>query len=426
MNILLLGSGGREHTLAWKMAQSPQCERLFVAPGNAGTRTIAENMDIDILDFDAVKDAVQKYKIDFVVVGPEAPLVEGIVNYFQENKEIRDIPVLGPDKIAAQLEGSKSYAKSFMMRHDIPTAGYLEVTAGNVEEGIQFMSGLQPPYVLKADGLAAGKGVLIIDDLEEAGEELKLMVDGKFGAASQKVVIEEFLDGIEFSVFALTDGRNYILLPEAKDYKRIGAGDTGLNTGGMGSVSPVSFFQGDFREKVIQKIINPTIDGLSQDGLHYTGFVFFGLINVNGEPFVIEYNCRMGDPETQSVLCRVNHDLVDIFYRAASQDLEPMELPFIPETACTVVTVSGGYPGSYEKGKVIHGLDKVSDHVFQAGTTRRNGDVLTNGGRVLAVTALDKDPAEAMRKALEGAGKIQYDGVYYREDIGKDLLDVSR
>lgn len=424
MNILLLGSGGREHTLAWKMAQSPQCGNLFVAPGNAGTSDLAENIDLDILDFDAVKNAVKKYEIDFVVVGPEAPLVEGIVDYFQDHTDLQDVPVLGPDKIAAQLEGSKSYAKSFMMRHDIPTAGYLEVTSENVEEGIRFMSGLKPPYVLKADGLAAGKGVLIIEGLDEAAEELKLMVGGKFGAASQKVVIEEFLDGIEFSVFALTDGREYVLLPEAKDYKRIGVGDTGLNTGGMGSVSPVSFFQGGFRDKVIQKVVQPTIDGIGKDGLNYTGFVFFGLIKVNDEPFVIEYNCRMGDPETQSVVCRIEDDLVGLCYQAACHQLKPVTLNFLKDTACTVVAVSGGYPESYEKGKVIHGLEKVSDKVFHAGTAFRNSDIVTNGGRVLAITALDKDPAEAMRKALEGAGKIQYDGVYYRGDIGKDLLDL--
>lgn len=426
MNILLLGSGGREHTLAWKMIQSPRCDRLFVAPGNAGTQSIAENIAVDFMDFDAVKEAVKNHKIDFVVVGPEAPLVKGIVDYFREDDDLQSIPVLGPYKVAAQLEGSKSYAKSFMERHTIPTAGYIEVTAENMEQGIEFMSGLKPPYVLKADGLAAGKGVLIIDDLDEAVEELKLMVEGKFGSASRKVVIEEFLDGIEFSVFALTDGQHYVLLPEAKDYKRIGAGDTGLNTGGMGSVSPVSFFEGDFREKVIQKIVNPTIDGISKDGLHYTGFVFFGLIMVNGEPYVIEYNCRMGDPETQSVLCRVEDDMVELCYQAARQDLEPKKLSFSTETACTVVTVSGGYPGAYEKGKVIGGLEEIADHVFHAGTSSDGQNILTNGGRVLAVTAMDSDPAEAMQKAREAVEKIKYDGVYYRDDIGSDLLDISR
>ncbi|MBY5956973.1 phosphoribosylamine--glycine ligase [Membranicola marinus] len=425
MNILLLGSGGREHTLAWKITQSPRCDQLYVAPGNAGTGSIAENIAVDIMDFEALKESVKTYNIDFVIVGPEAPLVEGIVDYFQNDPELRTIPVLGPDRMASQLEGSKSYAKSFMKRHNIPTAGYIEVTAENLDQGVRFMAGLQPPYVLKADGLAAGKGVLIIEDLDEAVRELKLMVDGKFGSASQKVVIEEFLDGIEFSVFALTDGKNYILLPEAKDYKRIGEGDTGLNTGGMGSVSPVSFFQGDFKKKVIQKIVAPTIEGIHQDSLHYTGFVFFGLIKVQGEPHVIEYNCRMGDPETQSVLCRIEDDLVDVFYQAACQSLEAQSLSFNPETACTVVTVSDGYPGAYQKGKVIEGLEDVADHVFHAGTRHSEGGVLTNGGRVLAVTAMDEIPARAMEKAREAAGKIQYEGVYFRNDIGQDLLELS-
>jgi len=425
MNILILGGGGREHTLAWKMSQSPLCHKLYVAPGNAGTSELAKNIDLDILDFDSIREGVKKYEIDFVVVGPEAPLVEGIVDYFQKEKTLRDIPVLGPDKIAAQLEGSKSYAKSFMARHDIPTAEYMEVTVENLDKGIEFLSGLQPPYVLKADGLAAGKGVLIIEHLEEAVKELQSMIAGKFGPASKKVVIEEFLDGIEFSVFVLTDGREYVLLPEAKDYKRIGVGDTGLNTGGMGSISPVSFFRGTLKDKVIRQIIEPTIKGISKDGLHYTGFVFFGLIRVNGEPYVIEYNCRMGDPETQSVVCRINNDLVDLCYQAACKELKPVTLDLLEETACTIVTVSGGYPGSYEKGMVIHGLENVGCQVFHAGTTHRGSDIVTHGGRVLAVTALDLVPEKAIKKALEGARKIQYEGVYYRNDIGQDLLEFE-
>lgn len=426
MKILLLGGGGREHTLAWKLVQSDRCDQLFVAPGNAGTSGIATNVDIDILDFEEVRKTVLERGIDFVIVGPEAPLVAGIVNYFQQDDALREIPVLGPDREAAQLEGSKSYAKSFMARHDIPTAGYLEVSAENIREGIDFLAGMAPPYVLKADGLAAGKGVLIIEDLAEAVQELKSMIDGKFGEASSKVVIEEFLDGIEFSVFVLTDGQNYVMLPEAKDYKRIGVGDTGLNTGGMGSVSPVSFFEGDFREKVIGRIVEPTIQGIQEDGLHYTGFVFFGLIRVNGEPYVIEYNCRMGDPETQSVIPRIKNDLVELTYKAARQQLNTVELDIVPDTACTVVLVAGGYPGSYRKGDVIQGLDRVNLQVFHAGTTSRASDVVTNGGRVLAVTALDALPEKAMEKALHGAGRITCQDIYFRTDIGQDLLKLNK
>lgn len=424
MKILLLGSGGREHCLARKLVESPHCERLFVAPGNAGTSEIAVNIDLDILDFEAVKKVVLDHEIDFVIVGPEAPLVHGIVDFFRLDPALRDIPVLGPDEEAAALEGSKSFAKAFMKKHGIPTAGYLEVTADNLTEGLRYLTELRPPYVLKADGLAAGKGVLILEDLEEAKQELRSMIDGKFGEASKKVVVEEFLDGIEFSVFVLTDGRQYVLLPEAKDYKRIGNGDTGLNTGGMGSVSPVSFFEGAFREKVIDRIVKPTIHGFEKDKLHYTGFVFFGLIRVNGEPYVIEYNCRMGDPETQSVVPRIKDDLLDLCFDAAKGKLEPVSLDFLPQTACTIVTVAGGYPGSYRKGDVITGLEQVDCLVSHAGSTRSGASIVTDGGRVLAVTALDDLPDQAMQTAMEAAGKIHYDGIYYRTDIGQDLLKL--
>ena len=423
MKILILGSGGREHTLAWKMKQSPRCEQIYVAPGNAGTSEIARNLDLDILDFEAVKNAVLDQQIDFVVVGPEAPLVHGIVDFFQGDDTLRGIPILGPDQAAAQLEGSKSYAKAFMKRHDIPTAGYFEVTADNLSDGLKYLENVDPPYVLKADGLAAGKGVLIIDDLVEARRELREMIEGKFGDASTKVVIEEFLDGIEFSVFVLTDGQQYVMLPEAKDYKRIGNGDTGLNTGGMGSVSPVSFFDGAFRDKVIQRIVEPTIRGIQQDNLHYTGFVFFGLIKVNDEPYVIEYNCRMGDPETQSVLPRIENDLLEMCYQAARQQLEPMELNITPRTACTVVVVAEGYPGKYRKGDAISGLEQIGHLVYHAGTRLSEARVVTNGGRILAITAMDENPQNAMQQALSAAGDVKCEaGIYYRTDIGKDLL----
>lgn len=426
MKILILGSGGREHTIAWKFGQSSLCEKLYIAPGNAGTAGIAENLNLDILDFDSLKHEVLYRAIDFVVVGPEAPLVEGVVDYFQRDGELRHIPILGPDRVAAQLEGSKSYAKSFMHRHGIPTAGYFEVTSDNLPEGMDYLSGLEGPYVLKADGLAAGKGVLIIEDLEEAKLELRAMIEGKFGHASRKVVIEEFLDGIEFSVFVLTDGQQYVLLPEAKDYKRVGVGDTGLNTGGMGSVSPVSFFEGAFRDKVIQRIVEPTIDGIRQDGLHYSGFVFFGLIKVGEEPFVIEYNCRMGDPETQSVLPRIEDDLLEMSYKAATQNLDSRTMNLTPETACSVVVVAEGYPGTYRKGDAIEGLDQEDVLIFHAGTSVVDSRVVTNGGRVLAITALDIEPEKATQKALAGAKKVQCEaGIYFRTDIGQDLLKLK-
>lgn len=426
MKILILGSGGREHTLAWSMAQSPLCEHLYVAPGNAGTEKIAENIKVDILDFDAVKKVIEKFQIDFVVVGPEAPLVDGIVDYFMADPILREIPILGPDRVASQLEGSKSFAKSFMSRHHISTAGYMEVTKENIQEGLLFLESLNPPYVLKADGLAAGKGVLIIDDLGQARRELHEMLEGKFGAASEKVVIEEFLDGIEFSVFALTDGKQFVLLPEAKDYKRIGEGDSGLNTGGMGSVSPVPFYKDEFKEKVLRKVVRPTIQGIKEEGLHYRGFVFFGLIKVDGEPYLIEYNCRMGDPETQSVLYRVKSDLVEPLYDAACGKLADKPLDITTGTACAVVAVSGGYPESYSKGKVISGLDESECIIFHAGTTlNESGDVLTNGGRVLAVTSLEDNLETAIVKARDAVSKINYEGIYFRNDIGQDLLKNS-
>lgn len=425
MKILLIGGGGRTHVFAWKLAQSNLCDQLFVAPGNAGTALLGTNLDIDFMDFDAVKESVLREKIDFVVVGPEAPLVAGIVDYFRDDSELQSIPVLGPDHHAALLEGSKSFAKSFMMRHEIPTARYMEVEADNLEEGYEFLKSMQPPYVLKADGLAFGKGVLIIDHLEEAYQELRTMLEGKFGDASKKVVIEEFLDGVEFSVFALTDGREYLLLPEAKDYKRIMDGDQGLNTGGMGSVSPVPFYHGSFKEKVEKNIVIPTIEGLKKDEMHYTGFVFFGLIKVNGEPYVIEYNCRMGDPEAQSVIPRVEEDILPLLLDAAQMKLKPKSVKVTDQTACSIVAVSGGYPGEYEKGKNIHGMDQCKQLVFQAGTKQSDdGEVVTNGGRVLAVTALHDSPEKACKDALEAVKKIDFEGIFFRKDIGQDILEM--
>lgn len=423
MKILLLGNGGRAHTMAWKIAQSEECSELYVAPGNAGTAEIGRNISVDPLDFEAVKKEIITRKIDFVIVGPEAPLVAGIVDFFRKDDQLKDIPILGPDAEAALLEGSKSYAKSFMLRHNIPTAGGLEVTAKNLDEGFAFLSSLRPPYVLKADGLAAGKGVLILDDLSLARRELEAMLQGKFGEASHKVVIEEFLDGTEFSVFALTDGKSYILLPEAKDYKRIGEGDTGLNTGGMGSVSPVPFFSGAFKESVIRTIVEPTIEGIAREGLDYTGFVFFGLIRVGDRPYVIEYNCRMGDPETQSVFPRIQDDVLPLLYQAAAKNLSPASLRISEQAACSIVAVSGGYPEAYEKGKKISGVTPSDTLIFHAGTTKdKAGDIFTNGGRVLAVTALDRDPVKACETALRAAERVRFEGIYFRKDIGRDIL----
>lgn len=408
--------------MAWKISQSSNCDQLYLAPGNAGTETVGRNLDGIGSDFEMIKKAVLDNNIDLVIVGPEAPLVDGIVDFFLGDKDLQDVNILGPDKKAAQLEGSKSFAKSFMEKYEIPTAQYLEVGPSNLEEGYAFLDKMKPPYVLKADGLAAGKGVLILDDIAEARKELGLMLKGKFGDASEKVVIEEFLDGIEFSVFALVDGKDFIILPEAKDYKRIGEGDTGLNTGGMGSVSPVPFYDSVLKEKVQSQIIEPTVKGIIEEKMLYRGFIFFGLINVDGEPKVIEYNCRMGDPETQSVFVRLENDLLEVCDKASKGELEGMESRFSPDTVCTIVAVSGGYPGGYEKGKKIDGLDNIEELVFHAGTKRSGEEIQTNGGRVLAVTAKGKTIDEARNSALREIEKIKFEGINYRRDIGVDLL----
>ena len=424
MNILILGSGGREHAFAYKLKQSKYCQNLFVAPGNAGTAAIAENINLSVNDFEAIKTLVQDKDIDMVVVGPEDPLVNGIYDYFLEDSTLKSIPVIGPSKNGAQLEGSKDFAKRFMMRHGIPTAAYESFTAETLKEGQRFLETLQPPFVLKADGLAAGKGVLIIDNLAEAKEELSnMLADKKFGDASTTVVIEEFLDGIELSVFVLTDGKKYITLPTAKDYKRIGEGDTGLNTGGMGAISPVPFVDDIFMAKIENEIIKPTVDGLNKEDIDYKGFIFIGLISVNGQPKVIEYNVRMGDPETEVVLPRLETDLLDLFVKLHNGKLEDASVSFNPQTATTVMAVSGGYPEAYEKGKVITGLDAVSEDsiVFHAGTKLDQGQVLTNGGRVLAVTSFGKNHNEALKKSYQNIDRISFDKINYRKDLGKDL-----
>ncbi len=424
MRILLLGSGGREHALAWKMLQSPLCEKLFVAPGNAGTAAIATNLFLNPTDFEAVKKTVLLEKIDLVVVGPEDPLVKGIYDFFKADDLLVAIPVIGPSKVGAQLEGSKEFAKEFLVRHQIPTAGYASFTKETVEAGCQFLESLQPPYVLKADGLAAGKGVLILQRLEEAQQELRhMLVDAKFGEASSKVVIEEFLDGIELSCFVLTDGKNYKLLPTAKDYKRIGEGDTGLNTGGMGAVSPVPFADAVLMEKIETRIVKPTVAGLQKEGIEYKGFIFIGLINVQGEPIVIEYNVRMGDPETEVVIPRIQSDLVAVFQAVAEQKLDEIVLEIDPRTATTVMLVSGGYPEEYAKGMPISGLDAVTDSlIFHAGTTRKDDQVVSNGGRVLAVTSYGNSFQEALKKSYQNIDKLHFDTMYYRKDIGFDLI----
>jgi phosphoribosylamine--glycine ligase len=424
MNILLLGSGGREHAFAWKMIQSPLCDTLFVAPGNAGTAQIAKNVDISATDFDAIKALVLQENIEMVVVGPEDPLVKGIYDFFLNDQDLAAIPVIGPSKIGATLEGSKEFAKEFLMKHKIPTAAYDSFTAETVEKGCKFLEILQPPYVLKADGLAAGKGVLIIQDLAEAQEELRnMLVHQKFGAASSKVVIEEFLDGIELSCFVLTDGKSYKILPTAKDYKRIGEGDTGLNTGGMGAVSPVPYVDAVLMEKIETRIVKPTIEGFQKDGIAYKGFVFIGLINVHNEPIVIEYNVRMGDPETEVVVPRLKSDLVELFLAVANEKLDEFNLEIDERSATTVMIVSGGYPEDFEKGKIITGLEKVTDSiVFHAGTKLDNGNVVSNGGRVMAITSYGDNFQEALDKSYKNVNQLHFDKMNFRKDIGFDLI----
>lgn len=423
MNILILGSGGRECTFAWKIAQSKNLGKLFIAPGNAGTSSYGENLKIDPNDFEKVKEVVLANQIELVLVGPEDPLVNGIHDFFLNDTLLKKVPVIGPQKYAAQLEGSKEFAKEFMYRHKIPTAKYESFTPETLEKGYDFLETLRPPFVLKADGLAAGKGVLILDHIKEAKRELKeMLANQKFGKASAKVVIEEFLDGIEMSSFVFTDGENYVVLPNAKDYKRIGEGDKGLNTGGMGAISPVPFADATFLKKVEERIIKPTVEGLKADGIPYVGFIFIGLIKVKGEPKVIEYNVRMGDPETEVVIPRIKNDFIDLLKSAATKQLDKVKLEIIPETATTVMVVSGGYPEAYEKGKEIHGLEQVKESiVFHAGTGLSENKIVTTGGRVLALTSFGRDKNEALKRSYQSIDKLCFDQMYFRKDIGFDL-----
>jgi phosphoribosylamine---glycine ligase len=423
MNILILGSGGREHTFAWKISQSPLCKQLFVAPGNSGTSKIAKNIDINVTDFESIKALVLNENITMVVVGPEDPLVLGIHDFFLEDNDLNHVTVIGPQAKAAQLEGSKEFAKEFLIRHDIPTAAYKSFTKENVEEGNLFLETLNPPYVLKADGLAAGKGVLILNNLDEAKRELKqMLVDAKFGDASTKVVIEEFLDGIELSCFVLTDGKDYKILPTAKDYKRIGEGDTGLNTGGMGAISPVPFADKALMTKIEERIVKPTILGLQKDNLPYKGFIFIGLIMVGNDPFVIEYNVRMGDPETEAVLPRLKNDLAEIFKAIGNRTLKDIEIEIDKRSTATVMLVSGGYPEAYEKGMKINGIESIKDAlVFHAGAKVKDSKVITSGGRVMAITSFGKDHKEALTKTYQNIEKLHFDKMYYRKDLGFDL-----
>lgn len=422
MNILLLGSGGREHAFAWRIRQNPLCTELFIAPGNAGTTDLGTNLSIDPNDFESLKEVCLEENVTLLIVGPEAPLVNGIYDFFKSDPQLQDILVLGPSKAAAQLEGSKAFAKAFMEEFGIPTARYREFTQDNLKEGLNYIDQLQPPVVLKADGLAAGKGVLILSDIEEAKTEFQAMLEGKFGAASEKVVIEDFLDGIEFSVFVLTDGKSYKVLPIAKDYKRIGEGDTGLNTGGMGAVSPVPFVSPELMAKVDSRIIQPTIKGIQERGFAYEGFVFLGLILVNNEPFVIEYNCRMGDPETQVVFPRIKNDLLDLLLATVQGDLASQEISLSEKAAAAVILVAGGYPEKYEKGKLIEGEDQVDGSlVFHAGTKKQGEKIYTNGGRVIAITSLAENFQDALAQSYQNAEHIDYEGKYYRRDIGFDL-----